>query len=219
MVGGVPDINPSIPIIGQPDATEEPKVVTALSQLIAAVNDVDSDQIQDGAIALVDLATAIQQMLPKTGDLKLTAYGTADDGWLVCDGALVSRATYAPLFAKIGTAYGAGDGSTNFALPDLRGRVPVGLGTHASVDALGDNDGTAVANRTPQHWHDADNLTANLLSTNTGGGASTVASRFNANGLSPTYLGGVIDVIGDVGNTAGTQDAPSFVVVNYQIKT
>lgn len=45
------------------------------------------------------------------------------EGWLLCNGATVSRETYSRLFAKIGTKYGAGDGSTTFALPNLDGRV------------------------------------------------------------------------------------------------
>ena len=45
------------------------------------------------------------------------------EGWLLCNGAIVSRNTYSRLFAKIGTKYGAGDGSTTFALPNLDGRV------------------------------------------------------------------------------------------------
>ena len=48
------------------------------------------------------------------------------DGWLLCNGALVSRTTYAKLFAAIGTAWGAGDGSTTFKLPDADGRVMQG---------------------------------------------------------------------------------------------
>lgn len=50
-------------------------------------------------------------------------------GTLLCDGSAVSRVTYAALFAAIGTTYGAGDGSTTFNLPNLKGRVPVGAGT------------------------------------------------------------------------------------------
>jgi microcystin-dependent protein len=53
----------------------------------------------------------------------------APTGYLLCDGSLVSRVTFASLFATIGTAYGAGDGATTFAVPDLRSRVPVGSGT------------------------------------------------------------------------------------------
>lgn len=51
---------------------------------------------------------------------------TAPSGWLLCFGQAVSRVTYAALFAAIGTSHGAGDGSTTFNLPDMRGRVPAG---------------------------------------------------------------------------------------------
>lgn len=56
------------------------------------------------------------------------AYGgtTAPAGWLFCFGQALSRTTYALLFAVISTSFGAGDNSTTFNLPDLRGRVPVG---------------------------------------------------------------------------------------------
>lgn len=52
------------------------------------------------------------------------AGSTAPSGWLRCDGAAVSRTTYAKLFAVIGTTYGAGDGSTTFNLPNLQDRIP-----------------------------------------------------------------------------------------------
>ena len=47
-------------------------------------------------------------------------------GFLECNGALVSRTTYSALFAIVGTTYGAGDGSSTFALPDLQDNVPLG---------------------------------------------------------------------------------------------
>lgn len=56
------------------------------------------------------------------------AGSTAPAGFLLCDGSAVSRTTYADLFALIGTTYGAGDGSTTFNVPDLRGSVIVGAG-------------------------------------------------------------------------------------------
>lgn len=58
----------------------------------------------------------------------ISAFGgaTAPDGWLICDGRAVSRTEYPQLFTAIGTAFGAGDGSTTFNLPDLRGRFPRG---------------------------------------------------------------------------------------------
>lgn len=61
----------------------------------------------------------------------------APDGWLLCDGTAVSRATYSSLFTAISTMYGPGDGATTFNLPDLRGRVAAGK----------DNMGGIAANR------------------------------------------------------------------------
>ncbi len=54
-------------------------------------------------------------------------------GFLLCDGSAVSRSTYAALFSVISTTYGAGDGSTTFNVPDLRGRTIVGVGTGSKV--------------------------------------------------------------------------------------
>lgn len=61
-----------------------------------------------------------------TGTVLDFAGSTAPADWLLCYGQAVSRTTYATLFAKIGTTYGVGDGSTTFNLPDCRGRVGVG---------------------------------------------------------------------------------------------
>lgn len=63
------------------------------------------------------------------------AMNTAPTGWLKANGALVSRTTYANLFAAIGTTFGAGDGSTTFALPDLRGEFLRGWDDGRSIDS------------------------------------------------------------------------------------
>jgi microcystin-dependent protein len=60
-----------------------------------------------------------------TGTITPWSQASAPTGFLECDGAAVSRSTYAALFAVIGTTYGAGDGSTTFALPDLTDKVAV----------------------------------------------------------------------------------------------
>lgn len=62
------------------------------------------------------------------GEIRAISFPTVPDGWLECNGAAVSRTTYAQLFAVIGTIWGAGDGSTTFNLPDLRGRSLIGAG-------------------------------------------------------------------------------------------
>lgn len=73
---------------------------------------------------------------------------TIPQGWLKCDGrsAGISRTTFARLFAAIGILYGAGDLSTTFNLPDLQGRVIIGLDGASRVTAAGGNfDANAVA--------------------------------------------------------------------------
>lgn len=72
-----------------------------------------------------------------TGTVLPFAGAAAPNGWLLCYGQAVSRDDYHNLFAAIGTTFGAGDGSTTFNLPDLRGRVPAGK----------DNMGGTPANR------------------------------------------------------------------------
>jgi microcystin-dependent protein len=62
------------------------------------------------------------------GAVMAFAMNSAPTGWLEADGTAVSRSTYAALFSAIGTTYGAGDGSTTFALPDLRGIFVRGSG-------------------------------------------------------------------------------------------
>lgn len=72
-----------------------------------------------------------------TGTVLPFAGAAAPNGWLLCYGQAVKRSDYPNLFAAIGTTFGAGDGSTTFNLPDLRGRVPAGK----------DNMGGTPANR------------------------------------------------------------------------
>ena len=103
----------------------------------------DADQIADGVITAAKLANA--GTVP-TGSIIQTALatGTSIAGWLECNGTAVSRTTYATLFAAISTTFGAGNGSTTFNLPDLRGRIPLGAGS-----GVGTKIGTAVGTGTP----------------------------------------------------------------------
>ncbi|MCP9769319.1 phage tail protein, partial [Lacihabitans sp. LS3-19] len=64
-------------------------------------------------------------MDPLIAEIKLFGGNFAPRGWAYCDGALLPISQYSALFSILGTMYG-GDGRTTFALPDLRGRVPVG---------------------------------------------------------------------------------------------
>ena len=97
-----------------------------------------------------------------TGTILDFGGGTAPDGYLECNGAAVSRATYATLFAAIGIVWGSGDGSTTFNVPDLRGRVTAGIDGSAGrmpdgLDALGETGGShqhaLAVSEMPVHNH------------------------------------------------------------------
>jgi microcystin-dependent protein len=102
-------------------------------------------------------AISTAQIAVPTGLIQMWAGASAPSSdWLICDGTAVSRTVYSALFAVTGTVYGAGDGSTTFNVPDLRGRVPAGFaasGGHPDVGTLGNNEGTALASRRPRHPH------------------------------------------------------------------
>ena len=84
-----------------------------------------------------------------------------NNGWLLCDGAAVSRSTYAALFTALGGAaspYGTGDGSTTFNLPDMRQRFPLGKAASGTGLALGSTGGAidhshAITATVPGHGH------------------------------------------------------------------
>jgi microcystin-dependent protein len=62
------------------------------------------------------------------GEIRLFAFPRVPRGWVACDGSMLPIPQYQALYALIGTTYG-GDGSSQFAVPDLRGRVPIDMGT------------------------------------------------------------------------------------------
>ncbi len=97
--------------------------------------------------------TALPQAVP-TGSVHLMASTTVPSGYLKCNGAAVSRTTYADLFNEIGTAFGAGDGSSTFNVPDLRGEFVRGWDDSRGVDS-GRNFATAQGDQNKQHNHSA----------------------------------------------------------------
>ena len=79
----------------------------------------------------------------------------APENYLFCDGSAVSRTSYATLYAVIGDTFGAGDGSTTFNLPDLGGRVPLGVSqSHALGTTGGSETVTLTESELPAHVHE-----------------------------------------------------------------
>lgn len=132
------------------DATYPTLEVTANG--LAVKFDSDDFQATDEGLALVgELGTTIP-----AGALMMWGGGAAPGGWLLCDGSAVSRTTYADLFSAIGTAYGVGDGSTTFNLPNFtnkfaRGNTP-GTGGGSNTHTHSGNTGYAVTGVTIDNW-------------------------------------------------------------------
>jgi len=89
---------------------------------------------------------------PYLGEIRIFAGNYAPLDWALCEGQLLSINEYSALFALIGTTYG-GDGQTNFALPDLRGRVPIHKGAHFMGEWGGTETVTVTPDQLPRHWH------------------------------------------------------------------
>jgi len=70
---------------------------------------------------------------PPAGCLVQYAGATAPPGWLLCQGQAIARSTYSLLFSVIGTQYGPGDSITTFNVPDMRSRIPIGVGQGAGL--------------------------------------------------------------------------------------
>lgn len=139
------------------------------------------------------------------------AGSTAPTGWLLCFGQAVSRTTYAALFTALGTSYGVGDGSTTFALPDLRGRIPGGKdnmgGSAASRLTSGGSgvDGTTLGAAGGAQTHTLTN--AQLPTSVIGTGGSTIAR------------GATVSDLQTVGSGQAHNNTQPTIVLNYIIKT
>ena len=106
---------------------------------------------------------------PFLGEIRLFAGTFAPRGWAFCDGQFLTIEDNQALYSLIGITYG-GDGRTNFALPDLRGRLPLhqGTGTGLSPRPLGNKSGTETVtlsmDQMPEHSHPTNAVSANATS-------------------------------------------------------
>ncbi len=112
---------------------------------------------------------------------------TAPPGWAICDGAALPRATFASLFTVIGTTYGNGDGSTTFNVPDLRGRVAVGV--DAATGRVSANNFLGAAAGAESHVLSVAEMPAHGHGVNDPGHFHTVGNTINYDIL-PSFQGG-----------------------------
>ena len=149
----------------------------------------------------------------KIGSIIPYTSSVAPVGYLVCDGSTVNRSTYSKLYAVVGNAYGAGDGSTTFHLPDFRGRFLRGYDSGAGNDPdsssrlasnsggnTGNNVGSLQADQVYSHTH---------LFNNSGG---------VGNAVSGTQVGYQSYGQAATSSYGGNETRPKNVTVNYLIK-
>lgn len=194
-----------------------------------ASDSVTSAKIQDGAVTSAKLnSDAISALMP-TGTVLPYAGINAPTGYLFCDGDAISRSTYSDLFDIIDETYGAGDGSTTFNIPDLRGRVIAGQDDMGGVsadrltnpsstingingDILGATGGkethTLTEAQMPSHTH-------GLFINN----PTPAPNDFDTTGGEPS---GVNKTSGSTSSTGGDQahnNVQPTIILNYIIKT
>lgn len=157
-----------------------------------------------GTIAATTINQGSFALLP-VGCFFPYAGAAAPSGYLLCDGSAVSRTTYSALFSAIGTAYGVGDGSTTFNVPDMKGRIPAGkessatrlTATHFGGDstALGATGGLESNNVILTHNHAITDPGHTHTLANTQKGTSTTPGNV-------VYFGSVDSGTASLGSTA-----------------
>ena len=124
-----------------------------------------------------NLSFSIIQGVP-TGSVFCIAVATVPTGYLECNGTAVNRSTFAALFAIIGTQYGAGNGSTTFNLPDLRGEFIRGFDNGRGVDS-GRSIASSQSDQNEAHTH---TFSANTANVNISGTVERISETFNSSG-------------------------------------
>jgi microcystin-dependent protein len=176
----------------------------------------------DSGVSWSQIAPGVTEAtIAPTGAVTQYAGSTEPVGWKFCNGTAISRTTFAALFAVIGTAYGAGDGSTTFNLPNTKGRVPAGFdAANASFDALGETGGAAThAHGMSSHTHTQQGtMTTGIESQSFNQAATAGGTTFALTHTHSVPLSGATSGP-SVADTASVSSLSPYLVFNYIIKT
>lgn len=153
---------------------------------------------------------------PFMGELRTVAFNFAPKGWALCSGQLLPINQNQALFALLGTRYG-GNGQTNFALPDLRGRTQIHVGPgHTQGQRAGEEFHTLTIAEMPQHLHMAQASTsAGSSQTAAGNVLGSVPGRLYTDPANLTTLHP--STISNVGGSQPHENRQPFLVLNVII--
>lgn len=189
---------------------------------LAQLNNAIDTHVHDIA-DVTGLQAALNATVP-AGAVMAFAMNAAPTGWLKANGAAVSRTTYAALFAAIGTTFGAGDGSTTFNLPDLRGEFLRGWDDGRGVDT-GRVFGSQQAHEIQSHTHTGSTNTAGAHAHSYTAGANFNRLNSGAGGQTPNNSAGLTtSTNGDhshtltINATGGTETRPRNRALLFCIK-
>lgn len=143
------------------------------------------------------------------GSVAAFAANTPPAGWLKANGATVSRTTYADLFARIGVTFGAGNGTTTFTLPDMRGEFIRGWDDGRGVDAAR-IFGSAQGDEFRTHHH-------SLQKVNSGGGGDPANDGYDLGNINSNGTLGVPSLV-NVADFGGNETRPRNIALLYCIK-
>lgn len=149
---------------------------------------------------------------PFLSEIRLFSFNFAPQGWALCNGQLLPINQNQALFSLLGTTYG-GNGQTNFALPDLRGRTPIHAGAgHTLGERAGEQAHTVSIAELPQHVHVAKATSTVQDSLSPGGNylALTAPSEFYSGTLNASMLPQAISNVG--GSQPHLNMQPSLVI-------
>jgi microcystin-dependent protein len=181
--------------------------VRSIEMILADFDAVTS--VINGQLDTGNMSSLGQQSVYMPGDLVITAAAGTRAGCLFCDGSAVSRTGYPALYAAIGTAFGTGDGSTTFNVPDYRGRTIVGAGVGPGLTLrtrgaqIGEEAHKLVVAEMPSHTHTFGNP-AGTFGSNLQGGTGYVGQTQNT---------------GSTGGDGTHNNVQPSTVVNVFIKT
>lgn len=154
---------------------------------------------------------------PYVGEIRLFAANFAPAGWLFCHGQLLSISENETLFTLIGTTYG-GDGESTFALPDLRGRIPLHQGNGAVLSGQGGSESVALTvQQIPAHTHPLQASTDVATQSSPGGNVpaqSTAADLYIAD---TPITGLAASTLGPTGGSQPHENMQPFLGLNFII--